>query len=389
MAERPHRGFPLVHSMRALAAIGVLLYHGAYKAYFARHPGSPLAPYAAHLDVGVPVFFLISGFLLYRPMVAARLHGQPPRDTDAYAWRRLLRIVPGYWVALLVAGAAGASYLGYPQIFSGKGALAYFGFLQIYSPDTAGGGINVAWTLCVEVTFYAFLPLWAATLRRLSPRGGVRSELVALGALFAASVAWQVAAVGATDPNGFGLGGARWLEPLPAFLDQFAAGMALAVASVALERRRRPRALGLAWPLAALGFWAVSTRIGLHGSVADALTPARYLARHQLYTLIAVALLVPAVFADGLAGRVVRVLDVRALAFVGTISYGVYLYHVPVLLKLGQWNGLPTTAGGLAVELGIAIPVTLLLAWASWRAVERPALGMAPKARTVPAPEAA
>jgi peptidoglycan/LPS O-acetylase OafA/YrhL len=389
MAERPHRGFPLVHSMRALAAVSVLLYHGAYKAYFAHHSGSPLAPYAAHLDVGVPVFFLISGFLLYRPMAAARLRGEPPRDTNAYAWRRLLRIVPGYWVALLVAGAAGASYFGYPQIFSGKGALAYFGFLQIYSPDTAGGGINVAWTLCVEVTFYAFLPLWASALRRLSPRGGVRSELIALGALFTASVAWQVVAVGATNPNGFGLGAARWLEPLPGFLDQFAAGMALAVASVALERRRPPRALGLAWLVAAAGLWAVSTRIGLHGSAADVLTPARYLARHQLYTLIAVALLVPAVFAGGLGGRVARVLDVRALAFVGTISYGVYLYHVPVLLKLGQWNGLPETPGALAIELGIAIPVTLLLAWASWRVIERPALGLAPEAPPLPAPDAA
>src|SRR4051812_22845316 len=160
-------------------------------------------------------------------MVDARLGGEPLRDPHEYGRRRLARIVPGYWVALLVAGVAGASYIGYPGILSGKGTLAYFGFLQSYSPDTAGGGINVGWTLCVEVTFYAFLPLWASMMRRVSPRGGggARSELTALGVLFAASLAFQVAAVSVTDPNGFGLGGARWLEPLPAFLDQFAAGM--------------------------------------------------------------------------------------------------------------------------------------------------------------------
>jgi peptidoglycan/LPS O-acetylase OafA/YrhL len=297
-----------------------------------------------------------------------------------YARRRVLRIVPGYWVALVVAGVAGASYAGYPQIFSPKGALGYFGFLQIYSPDTAGGGINVAWTLCVEVTFYAFLPLWARGLRRLSPRGGVRSELVALGALFAASLAWQVVAVHSTDPNAFGLGGARWLEPLPGFLDQFAVGMALAVASVALDTRRLPR-VGAAWVAAAIAFWAASTRLGLHGSRTDVLTPVTYLARHQLYTVIALGLLVPAVLGDRSRGLMRRVLRGRGLAFVGTISYGVYLYHVPVLVKLGQWNGAPGTPAGLAVELAIAIPAVLALAWASWRLVERPALALAGRGR--------
>src|SRR4051794_31038841 len=138
MAARSPR-FPHVHSLRALAALSVLLYHGAFKAYLGEQPDSPLAPFAAHLDVGVSVFFLISAFLLYRPMVQKRLDGQAAPDPNEYAKRRLARIVPGYWVALLVAGLAGASYLGYPGIFSGKGTLAYFGFLQIYSPDTAGG----------------------------------------------------------------------------------------------------------------------------------------------------------------------------------------------------------------------------------------------------------
>src|SRR3954463_1286290 len=121
MATDPKRAFPRVHVLRGLAAISVLLYHALFKAYLARHPESPLAPFAAHLDVGVSIFFLISAFLLYRPMVAARLHGEPMPDAEAYGRRRLARIVPGYWVALLVTGLAGASYLGYSGIFSGKG----------------------------------------------------------------------------------------------------------------------------------------------------------------------------------------------------------------------------------------------------------------------------
>src|ERR1043166_8518155 len=118
--------FEHVHALRGVAAMSVLLYHALFKAYLSSHRGSPLAPYAAHLDVGVSIFFLISGFVLYRPMVAARLAGEPPLDADSYGRRRIRRIVPGYWVALVVAGLAGASYLGYPKIFSAQGIPAYF-----------------------------------------------------------------------------------------------------------------------------------------------------------------------------------------------------------------------------------------------------------------------
>ena len=85
---RGTRSFPRVHSMRAVAALSVLLYHALFKAYLSRHPDSALAPFAAHLDVGVAVFFLISAFLLYRPMVAARLSGSamPQLRTPETGW---------------------------------------------------------------------------------------------------------------------------------------------------------------------------------------------------------------------------------------------------------------------------------------------------------------
>lgn len=364
MEDRKAR-FELVHGMRGLAALSVLLYHALFKAYLSQRPDNPLTPYAAHLDVGVSIFFLISGFVLYRPMVAARLAGRPPLDANEYGRRRLRRIIPAYWVALVVAGLAGASYLGYPKIFAAQGIPAYFGFLQIYSPDTAGGGINVAWTLCVEVTFYAFLPLWASLVRRVVPRGGVRSELVALGCLFGASCAWQLLAVHSTNVDMFGLSAARWIEPLPNFLDQFAVGMALAVASVALEGRRPARAWRW-WLLAALAYVAMSMVIGT-----KTLTPGTYLLRHQLNTLVALGVLVPAILAT--PGR--RFLRLPALAFLGTVSYGIYLYHVPVMIRLGLWFGLPATPASLALWLSATVVATLILAALSWRLVERPLMG--------------
>ena len=83
-----------------------------------------------------------------------------------------------------------------------------------------------AWTLCVEVTFYAFLPLWAWAMRRLGP-ASLRREGCALLGLAAFSLAWKAAFVWSGSPDQVVL--SPWLHSLPAYLDHFALGMGLAV----------------------------------------------------------------------------------------------------------------------------------------------------------------
>jgi peptidoglycan/LPS O-acetylase OafA/YrhL len=363
-----------VDSLRAVAAMSVLAYHALYKGVLLQLPmGSALSPWAAHLDVGVPIFFVLSGFLLYGPFVRARLSGSAAPDTEAYGWRRVMRIVPAYWIALVIVGLAGATIAGYAAVFSAKGAPAYFGLLQIYNANTAQGGINPAWTLCVEVTFYAFLPLWAKLMRRLPHTTGVRGELAALVALFAVSIGWKVVALRHADPNAFGISGAPWLEPLPAYLDHFALGMALAVLAAAKTRVRVPPAA--CWAIAFAAFWALATRIGLHGSTSDHLTSARYLARHELNAVIAVALVAP-VALGALRGRAARLFELRPIVFVGVISYGIYLYHVGVLVFMLKEGLLPVDAGSRAAFLAIAAVASILLGWASYRIVERPCIAV-------------
>ena len=170
-------------SLRAIAALAVL---GTHAAFFAGlYAGnSDLAPYAARLEVGVAVFFLISGFLLYRPFVLARIEGRPPMAIRAYAWRRFLRIVPAYWVALTVATVA----LSLPGVFSVDGIPTFYLVGQGYREETIGGGVAQAWSLTIEVAFYAFLPLWAAFMRRVpgaTRASRVRSDALALALLFA------------------------------------------------------------------------------------------------------------------------------------------------------------------------------------------------------------
>src|SRR5215212_6043566 len=93
--------FPLFDSLRAIAALSVVAFHAAFFAGMFTSE-SPLRPYLVRMDVGVSVFFLISGFLLYRPFVRARLGGEGTPHVGGYAWRRFLRIVPAYWVALTI-----------------------------------------------------------------------------------------------------------------------------------------------------------------------------------------------------------------------------------------------------------------------------------------------
>ncbi|HEX4671247.1 MAG TPA: acyltransferase [Solirubrobacteraceae bacterium] len=340
-------------ALRALAALSIVLFHAVGIYARGSAPDAWTHDWVARLDVGVPIFFLLSGFLLYRPFVRARAAGEEPR-LRAYAWRRFLRIFPGYWVALVVAVLA----LG----LSGALAPRYLLLLQSYSKDTVAGGLPQAWTLCVEVAFYAFLPLWAAFVRRTAA-----SELPALAALFAVSLAYKLVVlgaavgthVGAVDP---------WIIALPAYWDMFAMGMALAVVST---RRAIPGHPAAWWLAAALLFVLSAKGAGLAHPSAEGFTHAQVLVRHYLYAAIAFCVL-----AAALTGP--RPLEVAPLQALGRISYGIYLYHLTVLGLLGKWDlaQLEDHVHPYILWSTFGIAGTLVLATASWFAVERPALSL-------------
>jgi peptidoglycan/LPS O-acetylase OafA/YrhL len=367
--------FPLMDSMRAIAALLVLVGHAGLLAG-ALGPDTAVSELAARLDVGVAVFFLISGFLLYRPFVRARLTGAPAPSTGAYAWRRFLRIVPAYWVALTVVALA----FSLDYVFTADGILTFYGFGQIYRSGTATGGIGQAWTLCIEITFYAALPLWALAMRRV--RGGHRAELLAVAGLFCFSVGWKLVVIGGADPVVTG----PELLALPAFLDHFAIGMALAVLSAAWQGRdgepppfvrhvdRRP---WLPWAGAAAAYLAVAYGIGLDGTWPEPMTPFQYLAKHELYALVGLGLLLPAIFGDPRRGLVRRLLGNRVLLWLGLISYGIYLWHQAVLGKLYEW-GLPQTsfAHPYLVWPALGLAGGVLMGAVSYYVVERPALSL-------------
>lgn len=366
---------------RAAAAGMIVMYHVAGEAGVTL--GSSAGKYFARLDMGVALFFFISGFLLYRPFVAARIEGRPQIRFRDFARRRLLRIVPAYWVALTVLGL----WPGLVGLWQ-SGWWHYYLFGQNYSRATNLGGISSAWSLCVEMSFYVALPFLAAGLARLGrglPRARViRRELIALSLIAAASITFNYL-VYATAPLSFSL------ATLPALMDWFAYGMILAVVSIVWQgREAESRCLrliaqrpGLVWAGAAIVFLAACTVLGLPVDPFTAYSAWQAVAEHAAYAVCAILFLLPVMFCDRSGGWPRRLLANPVFAWLGLVSYGVFLYHGPLLgklIKLGAGKWIP---GSNLLSLAV---VTLLASTAaaatSYYLIERPALRLKDRRRS-------
>jgi peptidoglycan/LPS O-acetylase OafA/YrhL len=381
--------FPLLDSVRGIALLAVV---AAHSSFFMSIGGSSSLSHL-RFDFSVRVFFMISAFLLYRPWVRARLAEWEAPSAAAFAWRRFLRIMPAYWVALTVISL----WIGLDYVFTGHGIWTYYGLLQVYQPGWAVGGLTQAWTLCVEVVFYAALPVWGALMRRLRASTNaqkIRQELIACAALFLVSFVYKVliTATGAIE----GRDGVPLQLNTLTFLDDFAIGMALGALSAWYEGRRDlPRALrihdrypGVSWGIALGLVLITSLAVGVFGRVAANISGPEYVVRHYLLALIGVGLLLPALFGDPTRGFVRRVLASRVLTYLGMISYAVYLWHFVVLVQLQRWDfGKVAAHTGQWIWFPAALAGGVLLATISWYGLEKPVTSLKRLVKPRPAPQ--
>jgi peptidoglycan/LPS O-acetylase OafA/YrhL len=373
-----HPRFPGLDGVRALAAIAVLAFHasefsGAERARW-------WGPLADRLAISVPVFFVVSGFVLYRPFLAGHAGLAPRPKLRRYAEGRILRIVPGYWVAMTLL----AIYPGLTGVFTGDW-WRYYGFAQIYSLRTEPLGLPPAWTLGVEVVFYAALPLLALLAARRpldrSDAGGPlmhdaasRTHILGLTGLILASTAFRVWGMRV------GAGSTLTIWP-PALIGWFAGGMLLATLSVRRQAAGQPTGEGPGGPRAATACWiaaglgAIALALWLPNQLFPPQEPALRLAFENLaYIAIAVLVVAPAVGVIGRGGIPTRVLAFRPLQLIGVISYGVYLWHYPIIQTLHE-HGLGDS--GTLSTLGLAVAglaIASLAATLSYVLVERPAM---------------
>lgn len=364
--------YPTFEGVRALAAIAVLVYHAGTFTGVTWGPGAathPFGPWVQHLNVGVSTFFVLSGFLLFRPFVVAHLADRPGPAVRPYLVRRLVRIFPAYWLALAVS-----TWLLDLQLGDWWGHVRFYGLLQIYWGDTVLGGLVQAWSLCTELSFYLFLPIWAALLAKVSGpvERRIRAHALGLVALYAIGLITR----GQLRAGGHAVGYAT----LPANADLFALGMALALVSAAAAvREREPGGLartlgelpGAAWGAAAccyVGAVSLDYPFGL-----EAPSVAQELLREVLFGLIAALIVAPGVFGDQGRGAIRRLLRSWPLWALGVVSYGIYLWHLTVMERLVGSDALGATPSILALSIA-TLAVTVVVAAGSWFGLERPLL---------------
>jgi peptidoglycan/LPS O-acetylase OafA/YrhL len=342
--------------IRAVAALLVMATHAAYTT--GKYTHGYLGLVYSRMEIGVPIFFVLSGFLLFSPWVKATAAGIDPPSVRRYAWHRVRRIMPAYAVTVLIA------YLLYHWRTAGPnpghtpmGLLRNLTLTQIYTDNYLYSylhqGLTQMWSLAVEVAFYVALPFLAYLLLVVLCRRRWRPALLLTGlaALLAITPAWLIL-VHTTDflPDGARL----WL---PTYLLWFLGGMVLAVL-----QPMGVRAYAFACvPLAVVCYFIASTPIAGEPTTSphelrEALLKAAF------YAVIATLAVAPLALAD--RGLYARFLASRPMVFLGEISYEIFLIHLVtmelVMVEILRWH---IYTGNVAILFLVTFVVTVPVAW--------------------------
>ena len=350
--------------IRAVAALLVVLTHAAYTT--GKYPQGYVGLVYSRMEIGVPIFFVLSGFLLFSPWVKAAFAGSPAPSVRRYAWHRIRRIMPAYVVTVV------AAYLVYHFRTAGpnpghtwEGLFRNLTLTQIYTDDYLYSflhqGLTQMWSLAVEVAFYVVLPLLAYLLLVVLCRRRWRPRLLLSGLMVLALVspAW-LALVHSVDwlPDGARL----WL---PGYLAWFVGGMALA----ALQQMGVRAYAWVCVPLAVACYFIASTPIAGEPTTSPA-ELREALAKTAFYAVIATLVVAPLALGprrDGGGperGWYARLLASRPMVFLGEISYEIFLIHLITMeLVMVEIVRYPIYTGSVWWLFVGTMVVTIPLAW--------------------------
>lgn len=359
---QPGRYLPVVDGLRALSIVAVLLYHddGLLEGGF----------------LGVDVFFVLSGFLI-TSLLFDEWRRNERIDLRAFYLRRALRLFPALFLLLAVSAAfalALPSASQSPRLLEGvKYSLLYVSNWASSGDPMRFGPLGHTWSLSVEEQFYALWPVLLIGLLALTR--GRRSLVVVIAAMALASAAWR-ALLFSWDATPW-----RLYTGTDSRADSLFVGAAVAIAMVGgylpLQVRRPALARALALlAAAALAALMVSTRLEW---------PPYYQGGFLVVSLaVAVLLVVLLSNPDWLPARL---LSARPIAWVGRLSYSLYLWHYPIF---GFVKADRLGLGVRTVEI-LRLVLAFVAAVGSYYLVERPLLRWkkAIREKRVPPAEAA
>jgi peptidoglycan/LPS O-acetylase OafA/YrhL len=359
-------------SLRGLSTILIVVYHISFvSGYTVAHANSSGA-YIDRLNIGVAIFFVLSGFLIFRPFAHSLIHGSPLPKTRNYYLKRASRILPGYWLALFVL--AGLDAL---TIVNTSGFIRNVFIVHSFTEHNVFTGIRQAWTLTVEMSFYVVVPAFAFVfVRQTKRRDGpvsVSSLLKALSVLFLSAYVFRLF-IHQTD-FWFLKTAHIWL---PSHVDTLALGMGLAVlveapASAQILSKVRifiANHTG-AFVLVSVFVWLMSANINM----AIGLNKSEFhieLLGHFLYGLASVLLVAP--FCVDSQSLLVKAMSLRLFTWLGTISYGIYLWHMAFLGGNFAEKYMPYTEndGQVLLRFLVVLPASIAIASLSYYVIERP-----------------
>lgn len=372
--------FHALDGLRFVGALAVLTTHVGFDSGAALR--GPFAGMLSRLDAGVALFFVVSGFLLFRPHAMAHLQDRHRPRTRPYLVKRAARIMPALWLAVGLAALVARGTDSTPGDY-----LAHASLTQIYLGTPLTPGLTQFWSLATEVAFYLCLPGIAALICR-GPRDARWCHRVVLGCAVMPFVGagWMAlsTAVGVSDAR-------LWL---PGFLGWFAVGIALATwhagrTTGLLGPSRLEDLSQYPWTVWGLGFGLfvlASTALGGPLDLSEP-TPGQAATKSLMYAVLGLVVVLPTIVTipPTREPRALAPLTGRIGIWLGTISYGIFAYHVIVLELLNQVPGLEPFTGGFWVRWLGTLCGGVLLAAASYYAVERPIMR---RARTVGLPHA-
>jgi peptidoglycan/LPS O-acetylase OafA/YrhL len=373
----------VIDGFRALAILGVVSLHllilsGALAALQGSALG--IAVWGLFGNI-IDLFFIISGFVLFLPIVARG----GVADVGRYALGRAARVFPAYWltlgVVLVLIGISPTIFA--PTLPGADSVVVHLLALQMPARMLDGGlsvGFGVdgpLWMISVIVGFYVVLPFVAKPY--------VRHPLVGLALAAAITVAWKEAAVHLVGVFEVLDQGSRpaWIVPLtvvdqlPGWAFSFGLGMTAAWAYLTVPREssaaflRRPLVV-----IAALLAYVICAY--LYGVKADDLSGpiAGSAGRTHILLSLASSASRAALMAVIVFGPLwlKRPFANRFTPWLAELSYGLYLIHFVAAVYLAKYLGLPSngTPGTVALWFAVVLPVSLAYAYLSLRFVERP-----------------
>jgi len=364
---------PQLDALRGVAILAVFVQHLGDRfmpfadAEAARGLPAALVPWALtalhHAHWGVDLFFVLSGFSLAQGYLRAFARGGPSPSVRGFLRRRAARILPGFYVALLVTLAFHRAQAAAPGFAAA--IAAHLLILQGYVTPGDVVIIGAAWSLTTEVHFYLLLPLLARPLLAKAGRGLVVGAALVAGAWASRALLHALVLEPGVRTALLEATQRRWITSR---LDEFVLGALAALAHAEIARRGiAARAARLAPAALALAVGLLLAGFRLEGELY--LVPGG----SWPYAIVATATAGIVLAATLCDGRALRVVAPSPLCALGVVSYGFFLYHQLALGLAGSVLRAPGWAS-LAANALAGVALAAAMGAASWVLIERPAM---------------